>query len=72
MNVPRVYTLAMLVAGGLAGLAATMQVLGDQSSLSPTLAGTIGFDAKGAVTGFDPFVWFVWTDGKYLPMDLTE
>jgi general nucleoside transport system permease protein len=45
MNVPRVYTLAMLIAGGLAGLAATMQVLGDQSSLSPTLAGTIGFDA---------------------------
>ena len=37
-----------------------------------TVLGTIGFDAKGDVTGFDPFVWFVWTDGKYVPKDLTE
>jgi branched-chain amino acid transport system substrate-binding protein len=37
-----------------------------------TVLGTIGFDAKGDVTGFDPFVWFVWADGKWVPKDLTE
>ena len=37
-----------------------------------TVLGTIGFDAKGDVTGFDPFVWYVWTDGKYVPKDLTD
>ena len=45
MSVAKVYTLAMLLAGALAGLAATMQVLGNQNSLSPTLPGSIGFDA---------------------------
>ncbi|WP_110182813.1 ABC transporter permease [Nocardioides solisilvae] len=45
MNVSKVFTVGMLLAGALAGLASTMQVLGDQSSLSPTLAGNIGFDA---------------------------
>ena len=37
-----------------------------------TVLGTIGFDAKGDVTGFDPFAWYVWTDGKFVPKDLTE
>ena len=37
-----------------------------------TVLGTIGFDAKGDVTGFDPFVWYVWTEGKYVPKDLTD
>jgi branched-chain amino acid transport system substrate-binding protein len=37
-----------------------------------TVLGAIGFDAKGDVTGFDPFVWFVWTDGKWVSKDLTE
>jgi branched-chain amino acid transport system substrate-binding protein len=37
-----------------------------------TVLGTIGFDAKGDVTGFDPFAWYVWTDGRYVPKDLTE
>jgi branched-chain amino acid transport system substrate-binding protein len=37
-----------------------------------TVLGTIGFDAKGDVTGFDPFVWFIWTDGKYMAKDLTD
>jgi branched-chain amino acid transport system substrate-binding protein len=37
-----------------------------------TVLGRIGFDAKGDVTGFDPFEWFVWTDGKYVPKDLTD
>jgi simple sugar transport system permease protein len=45
MSVPKVYTLAMLLAGLLAGLAGTMQVLGDHNSLSTTLPGSIGFDA---------------------------
>jgi ABC-type uncharacterized transport system permease subunit len=45
MSVAKVYTLAMLFAGMAAGLAATMQVLGNQNSLSPTLPGSIGFDA---------------------------
>jgi branched-chain amino acid transport system substrate-binding protein len=37
-----------------------------------TVLGTIGFDTKGDVTGFDAFAWYVWTDGKYVPKDLTE
>ena len=45
MNVPAVYTRAMVIAGGLAGLAATMGILGHHDSLSPTMAGSIGFDA---------------------------
>ena len=45
MSVPKVYTLAMVLAGLLAGLAATMQVLGNHNSLSNTLPGSIGFDA---------------------------
>jgi simple sugar transport system permease protein len=45
MNVPKVYTLAMVLAGMLAGLAACMNVLGKGDSLSISMAGTIGFDA---------------------------
>jgi general nucleoside transport system permease protein len=45
MNVSRVYFLAMAIAGALAGLAAAMQVLGQQDSLTENVAGTIGFDA---------------------------
>ena len=45
MSVAKVYTLAMLLAGALAGLAAVMQLLGTQNSLSTTLPGSIGFDA---------------------------
>lgn len=45
MSVPMVYTAAMLLAGALAGLAATMNVLGHHDALSPTMAGTVGFDA---------------------------
>jgi len=37
-----------------------------------TVLGAIGFDAKGDVTGFDPFVWYVWTDGKHVPKDLID
>jgi simple sugar transport system permease protein len=45
MSVAKVYTLAMMIAGALAGLAAVMNVLGHQDALSPTMAGSIGFDA---------------------------
>ena len=45
MSVPKIYTMAMVIAGGLAGLAATMNILGHYDSLSPTMAGNIGFDA---------------------------
>lgn len=37
-----------------------------------TVLGRIGFDDKGDVTGFEPFEWFVWTDGRYVPKDLTD
>jgi branched-chain amino acid transport system substrate-binding protein len=34
-----------------------------------TVLGRIGFDEKGDVEGFEPFVWFVWRGGKYEPVD---
>jgi branched-chain amino acid transport system substrate-binding protein len=40
-----------------------------------TLLGTIGFDQRGDVTGYDPFVWKIWKDGRYAPVEpgkLTE
>ena len=40
-----------------------------------TVLGRIGFDAKGDVTGYEPFVWYVWKDGKHAPAEtgkLTE
>jgi branched-chain amino acid transport system substrate-binding protein len=34
-----------------------------------TVLGRIGFDAKGDVTGFDPWEWYVWqADGTYAPL----
>ena len=37
-----------------------------------TVLGTIGFDAKGDVTGFDPFVWYVWREGNHALIDPAE
>jgi branched-chain amino acid transport system substrate-binding protein len=40
-----------------------------------TVLGRVGFDAKGDVTGYDPFIWYLWKDGKYArvqPRELTE
>jgi branched-chain amino acid transport system substrate-binding protein len=40
-----------------------------------TVLGTIGFDAKGDVHGYEPFVWYVWQEGNYAPVEpgkLTE
>jgi branched-chain amino acid transport system substrate-binding protein len=34
-----------------------------------TVLGRIGFDAKGDVTGYETFVWYVWKDGKYTLVD---
>lgn len=45
MNVAKVFTLVMVVAGGAAGLAAVMNVNGHHDALSPSLSGSIGFDA---------------------------
>jgi len=36
-----------------------------------TLLGRIGFDAKGDVTGYDPFQWYIWKGGHYAPVDPT-
>ena len=34
-----------------------------------TVLGQIGFDAKGDVTGFEPWGWYVWqADGTYVPL----
>jgi branched-chain amino acid transport system substrate-binding protein len=34
-----------------------------------TVLGTIGFDDKGDVYGYEPFVWYVWQEGNYAPAD---
>ena len=45
MNVGRMYILVMLIAGGLAGLAGSAQVLGTEKSLTGGISAGIGFDA---------------------------
>ena len=45
MNVPRLYLLAMVGAGLLAGLGSAMPVLGQNLSLTTSFAGSLGFDA---------------------------
>ncbi len=45
INVGRAYLLAMVIAGGLAGLAGTAQILGTERSLSGGIAASFGFDA---------------------------
>jgi branched-chain amino acid transport system substrate-binding protein len=40
-----------------------------------TVLGRLGFDDKGDVTGAESFIWYVWKDGKYGPVEpgkLTE
>ena len=34
-----------------------------------TVLGRIGFDEKGDVYGYEPFVWYVWQNGDYAPVD---
>jgi general nucleoside transport system permease protein len=45
MNVGRAYVIAMVVAGALAGLAGTQQVLGTDLPLTDGVAASVGFDA---------------------------
>ena len=37
-----------------------------------TVLGTIGFDEKGDVYGYEPFLWYVWQEGDYAPVDPDE
>ncbi len=38
-----------------------------------TVLGRIGFDAKGDVTGFEPWGWYVWqADGTYVPLEKSK
>jgi branched-chain amino acid transport system substrate-binding protein len=40
-----------------------------------TVLGRIGFDEKGDVTGYETFIWHVWKDGRFTPVEpgkLTE
>jgi branched-chain amino acid transport system substrate-binding protein len=39
-----------------------------RSTQFDTVLGTIGFDAKGDVTGYDTFAWYVWQGGEYAPV----
>jgi branched-chain amino acid transport system substrate-binding protein len=34
-----------------------------------TVLGRIGFDENGDVYGYDPFVWYVWQEGEYVPLE---
>jgi branched-chain amino acid transport system substrate-binding protein len=46
-----------------------------RSNQFDTVLGTIGFDAKGDVTGYDTFAWYIWKDGGYAragPAELSE
>lgn len=45
MSIPRVTTVVMVLAGMLAGLAAAMQILGQNNDLTQGTGGSIGFDA---------------------------
>jgi branched-chain amino acid transport system substrate-binding protein len=37
-----------------------------------SVLGRIGFDDKGDVYGYEPFVWYVWQEGNYAPVDMGE
>jgi branched-chain amino acid transport system substrate-binding protein len=37
-----------------------------------TVLGTIGFDAKGDVTDYDTFGWYIWNNGGYARVDPAE
>lgn len=34
-----------------------------------TVLGRIGFDEKGDVTGYNAYVWYVWRDGEFAPLE---
>jgi branched-chain amino acid transport system substrate-binding protein len=41
-----------------------------RTSQFDTLFGTIGFDDKGDVYGYETLVWYVWRQGDDAPVDL--
>ena len=59
--------LALTTEAGTTDVARVAEVL--RQERFETVLGTIGFDAKGDVTGFDPFAWYVWHEGKWVPKD---
>jgi branched-chain amino acid transport system substrate-binding protein len=64
----QVWAQAVEAAGSL-DLDAVIPVMHDRQF--DTVLGRIGFDAKGDVTGFEPWQWFVWrADGTYIPLDV--
>jgi branched-chain amino acid transport system substrate-binding protein len=63
----QVWSQAAMAAGAL-DLEAITAVM--HSRQFDTVLGKIGFDAKGDVTGFEPWQWFVWqADGTYVPLE---
>ena len=66
----QVWAQAVEAAGSL-DLAAVTEVL--HSRPFDTVLGRIGFDAKGDVTGFEPWGWYVWqADGTYVPLEQSD
>jgi branched-chain amino acid transport system substrate-binding protein len=62
----QVWAQAVEAAGSL-GLDAVIEAM--HSRRFDTVLGRIGFDAKGDVTGFEPWQWYVWqADGTYVPL----
>jgi branched-chain amino acid transport system substrate-binding protein len=51
-------------------IGAVSKVLRDEDF--DTVLGRIGFDDKGDVTGYEPFVWYVWQGDAYVPVDPAE
>jgi branched-chain amino acid transport system substrate-binding protein len=37
-----------------------------------TVLGRLGFDPKGDVTGHNTYIWYVWKDGEFAPVDPAE
>jgi branched-chain amino acid transport system substrate-binding protein len=37
-----------------------------------TVLGTIAFNEKGDVSGYEPFVWYIWKGDTYVPVDPAE
>jgi branched-chain amino acid transport system substrate-binding protein len=62
----QVWAQAVAAAGSLE-LARVLEVMHGRQF--DTVLGRIGFDAKGDVTGFEPWGWYVWqADGTYVPL----
>jgi branched-chain amino acid transport system substrate-binding protein len=62
--VVQVWARAVAAAGSL-DLDALLEVM--HSRQFDTVLGRIGFEAKGDVTGIDPWQWYVWQGGDYEP-----